>query len=79
VFRFAGLGLAALLAMAVRIYWRPGDTGGSSSRRVLGPEDRADFAPPRRTSDEDRLKAWEADLKRREEELRRRDDDLPPA
>ena len=60
--------------------WRPGDTTGRQTRRVVGPEDRADFsASTSPASDTDRLAAWEADLKRREEELRRgKPDDLPP-
>lgn len=65
--------------------WRPGDTGvRPPTRRVSGPEDRPDF--PTRASatderDEQRLQAWEADLRRREEELRRRSqgEESPPS
>lgn len=55
--------------------WRPGDTEGRATRRVVGPEDRPDF-PSRDTS---RLEAWEADLRRREQELRRQKPDDPSA
>ena len=59
--------------------WRPGDTEGRATRRVVGPEDRPDFSPsgggPR---DTDRLQAWEADLQRREQELRRQKPEDPP-
>jgi hypothetical protein len=76
------IGSLAWLALGRPAYagWRPGDTGTRPERRVLGPEDRADFAPrPSPEDDQRRLEAWEADLRRREEELRRRPkDDLPP-
>jgi hypothetical protein len=58
--------------------WRPGDTAGRSVRRVVGPEDRADFAA-RPKPDAERLEAWEADLQRREQELRRPKPEDPPA
>jgi Phospholipase_D-nuclease N-terminal len=79
-----------LLGRPVYAGWRPGDTTRRTPRRVIGPEDRADFptAPPRPApprpleSREDELAAWEEQLRRREEELRRReqgDTDGPPA
>jgi hypothetical protein len=55
--------------------WRPGDSEGRPTRRVVGPEDRPDFS----TGDASRLKAWEADLERREQELRRQKPEDPPA
>ena len=58
--------------------WRPGDTAGRPVRRVVGPEDRADYAAAPKTPDE-RLEAWEADLHRREQELRRQKPEDPPA
>ena len=66
--------------------WRPGDTEGRQTRRVVGPEDRADYSATTRSvadkaksvDDQDRLEAWEADLKRREEEFRRNKPDDPP-
>lgn len=75
------VGAVAWLALGRPLYagWRPGDTGGSRQRRVLGPEDRSDFAQRPRPSDDERLKAWEADLQRREEELRGKDRDEGPA
>jgi hypothetical protein len=59
--------------------WRPGDTSVRPPRRVTGPEDMDDFSgsPRRERTDEVRLQAWEADLRRREEELRRPKDDPP--
>ncbi|MGH8972973.1 MAG: PLDc N-terminal domain-containing protein [Acidimicrobiia bacterium] len=71
------VGSLAWLALGRPLYagWRPGDTSSRRPpRRVLGPEDRADF--PVREDPEDRLRAWEENLRRREEELRRRED--PP-
>jgi hypothetical protein len=61
--------------------WRPGGAEARpSTRRVTGPEDRPDFptrqAPTER--DEQRLQAWEADMRRREEELRRRNQGEEP-
>src|SRR5215213_2368523 len=60
--------------------WRPGDTEGRVTRRVVGPEDRPDFpaGKPSGLADASRLEAWEADLKRREEELRRKGREDPP-
>ena len=55
--------------------WRPGDSEGRATRRVVGPEDRPDFS----SRDTSRLEAWEADLQRREQELRRQKPDDPPA
>jgi hypothetical protein len=71
------IGSLAWLALGRPLYagWRPGDTSSRRPpRRVLGPEDRADF--PALEDPEDRLRAWEENLRRREEELRRRED--PP-
>lgn len=59
--------------------WRPGDTEGRTTRRVVGPEDRPDFAGSARPADAGRLEAWEADLQRREQELRRKKPDDPSA
>ncbi len=58
--------------------WRPGDTAGRATRRVVGPEDRSDFAPRARPVEAERLEAWEADLQRREQELRRQKPEDPP-
>src|SRR5687768_1137091 len=60
--------------------WRPGDTEGRQTRRVVGPEDRPDFAPGSASgpADDSRLQAWEADLRRREQELRREKPEDPP-
>ena len=60
--------------------WRPGDTEGRQTRRVVGPEDRPDFSggSGSRAADANRLEAWEADLQRREQELRRQKPDDPP-
>jgi hypothetical protein len=81
------IGSLAWLLLGRPMYagWRPGDTTRRTPRRVIGPEDRADFPtsrpralPPR----EDDLAEWEERLRRREEELRRREQgetDLPPA
>jgi len=84
------IGSLAWLLLGRPMYagWRPGDTTRRPPRRVLGPEDRDDFpsrrippAPPRQIDPrEDRLAAWEEELRRREEELRRREQgpDGPP-
>ena len=58
--------------------WRPGDTAGRQTRRVVGPEDRPDFGSASSSADKDRLEAWEADLKRRERELRGDKPEDPP-
>jgi hypothetical protein len=58
--------------------WRHGDTAGRPVRRVVGPEDRQDFAPQARLADPERLQAWEADLQRREKELGRPNPEDPP-
>jgi hypothetical protein len=59
--------------------WRPGDTTGRPTRRVVGPEDRAEFTSGPSSSDPARLEAWEADLRRREQDLRpKKPDDDPP-
>jgi hypothetical protein len=69
-----------LLGRPVFAGWRPGDTSRRTPRRVVGPEDRAGFAPGPASSDTARLEAWEADLRRREQDLGRKkpDDPLPP-
>jgi hypothetical protein len=54
--------------------WRPGDTEGRTTKRVVGPEDRPDFS----SGDASRLQAWEEDLERREKELRRQKPEDPP-
>ena len=61
--------------------WRPGDTEGRKTKRVVGPEDRPDFGGGLSGGpvESGRLEAWEADLKRREEELRRKKPDDPPS
>ncbi len=71
------IGSLAWLALGRPLYagWRPGDTSSRPPpRRVQGPEDRHDF--PVREDREDRLRAWEENLRRREEELRGKED--PP-
>ena len=87
------IGSVAWLALGRPLYagWRPGDTTTRPPRRVLGPEDRADFptqsAAPRRPTppspppadEKARLEEWEADLRRREEELRKQTDDDEPS
>lgn len=58
--------------------WRPGDTEGRQTRRVVGPEDRPDFSSSTSApADGSRLEAWEADLQRREQELRRQKPEDP--
>ena len=91
------IGSLAWLLLGRPLYagWRPGDTTRRTPKRVIGPEDRADFGtgpvrpatPPRpleprppeppSPSAEDRLAAWEQDLRRREEEFRRRQQGEP--
>ena len=86
------IGSLAWLVLGRPLYagWRPGDTTRRTPKRVIGPEDRADFptgparpAPPRPLepppleSREDQLAAWEQQLRRREEELRRREQGEP--
>ena len=73
------IGSIAWLALGRPQYagWRPGDTEGRPTRRVVGPEDRPDFST-RPGSEASRLEAWEADLQRREQELRRQKPDDPP-
>ncbi len=68
-----------ILGRPVFAGWRPGDTSGRKPRRVVGPEDRADFSPGPTPSDTARLEAWEADLRRREQDLGRRKPDDPPS
>jgi hypothetical protein len=76
------IGSIAWLALGRPQYagWRPGDTEGRPMRRVVGPEDRADFSPSSGSApaDASRLQAWEADLQRRERELRRQKPEDPP-
>ena len=75
------IGSIAWLALGRPQYagWRPGDTEGRPMRRVVGPEDRADFSGPTSApADAGRLQAWEADLQRREQELRRQKPEDPP-
>ena len=73
------IGSIAWLALGRPVYagWRPGDTGGRPTRRVVGPEDRPDFASSS-SEEQARLRAWEADLKRREQELRGDKPEDPP-
>lgn len=64
--------------------WRPGNGFPESQRprRSVAPDDDPEFLRGLATSreqDEDLLKNWEADLRRREEELRRRSSDQPEA
>ena len=83
------IGSLAWLLLGRPMYagWRPGDTNRRPTKRVIGPEDRADFPsgpvrpPPRPVeSRESDLAAWEEQLRRREEELKRREHgpDNPP-
>ena len=75
------IGSIAWLALGRPVFagWRPGDTTGRHTRRVVGPEDRDDFPSSKSSSsDRERLEAWEADLKRRERELRRDEPEDPP-
>ena len=77
------IGSLAWLLLGRPMYagWRPGDKTRRPTKRVIGPEDRADFPsgplrppPPRPVeSRESELQAWEEQLRRREEELRRRE------
>ncbi len=73
------IGSIAWLALGRPVFagWRPGDTTGRATRRVVGPEDRPDFGSSS-TAEQARLEAWEADLKRREQELRRDGPEDPP-
>ena len=74
------LGSLAWLALGRPLYagWRPGDTSTRKSpRRMVGPEDRNDF--PARQDPEERLRAWEENLRRREEDLRGKGDEDPKA
>ncbi len=74
------IGSVAWLALGRPAFagWRPGDTAGRPTRRVVGPEDRADFSTTAKPESAERLEAWEADLQRRERELRRPKPDDPP-
>ncbi len=73
------VGSIAWLALGRPVFagWRPGDSTGRQTRRVVGPEDRPDFGSSS-TAEQARLKEWEADLKRREQELRGRKPEDPP-
>ena len=80
------IGSIAWLALGRPVFagWRPGDTSGQQTRRVVGPEDREDFPSARQRGaggppDSDRLAEWEADLLRRERQLRRDKPEDPPA
>lgn len=78
------VGSVAWLAVGRPPYagWRPGDTERRTPRRVQGPEDAPWFptSGSGRSSGagdsvaEDRLRAWEDDLRQREERLRRKED-----
>lgn len=71
------IGSIAWLTLGRPLYasWRPGDTRSRPVPRSLGPEDRPGF-PTRPLDDrEERLRAWEEDLRRRERELRPKDND----
>lgn len=62
--------------------WRPGNGFPEAERpRQLAPDDDPEFlsrlAGRERAEDEARLRAWEADLRRRERELRDKDRDQP--
>jgi hypothetical protein len=66
------IGSVAWLALGRPLYasWRPGDTRSRPVLpRTLGPEDAPDY--PHRAADEreERLRAWEEDLRRREREI----------
>ena len=80
------IGSIAWLALGRPLYagWQP---GGTDARRrpssVRGPEDDPGFSASRPLVDRDagpqeRLEAWEEDLRRREEKLRRQRGDKPP-
>ena len=73
------IGSVAWLALGRPLYasWRPGDTRTRSAPppRPLGPEDAPTY-PTRAADDhEERLRAWEEDLRRRERELGSDSDD----
>ena len=74
------IGSIAWLALGRPAYagWRPGDTGGRPTRRVVGPEDRPDFPSSPSSAEQARLRAWEDDLKRREQELGKDKPEDPP-
>lgn len=76
----ADIGSIAWLALGRPAFagWRPGDTTGRQTRRVVGPEDRPDFPSSRSSAEKDRLEAWQADLERRERELRGDKPEDPP-
>ncbi len=73
------IGSIAWLALGRPVFagWRPGDSSGRPTRRVVGPEDRPDFGSSS-TAEQARLRAWEEDLARREQELRREKPEDPP-
>jgi hypothetical protein len=71
------IGAVAWLALGRPLYagWRPGDTNLRSQQpRVRGPEDREDFGT-HPSSEADRLRRWEEDLRRREAALPPQEDD----
>lgn len=74
------IGSIAWLALGRPVFagWRPGDSTGRQTRRVVGPEDRPDFGSGARSANKDQLEAWEADLARRERDLRRAKPEDPP-
>lgn len=80
VFMLPDIGSIAWLLLGRPAFagWRPGDTTGRPVKRVVGPEDRDDFAAGTKPADASRLQAWEADLQRREQELRRQKPEDPP-
>ena len=72
------IGSVAWLALGRPLYasWRPGDTRSRPApRRTIGPEDADDFPARKSDEHEERLRAWEEDLRRRERELRPDDED----
>ena len=82
------IGSLAWLALGRPLYasWRPGDATPRRPppRRPIGVEDTPAFParPPKPEEHEERLRAWEEDLRRREREIRKKDDgdgDKPPA
>lgn len=78
------VGAIAWLALGrpPNVGWTPGSSDYRAPRRAVGPEDTPGWSsgPPADEGERARkLKAWEAELRRREEELRRREEDGPPA
>lgn len=75
------IGSIAWLALGRPVFagWRPGDSAGRQTRRVVAPEDRPDFPSSTRSPGKEQLEAWEADLQRREKDLRRGKPEDPPS